>query len=149
VNADVHIDAGSLAQAVSALITEFSKPDQLLKAAGHAVAAHVFERISYGKTDPAGAAWAPWAAYTLEQRSKKGNVGQGLLWDTGALRASIKSEVSGNELAIGSDLGYARELQFGEGNMPARAFLGWDFESEKLATNAIEDHLRAVFPWST
>ncbi len=48
------------------------------------------------------------------------------LFETGALRDSITHNVdsNGKEAAIGTDLDYAKYLEFGTSKMPARPFLG-------------------------
>lgn len=48
------------------------------------------------------------------------------LYETGALQRSIEHNVdaSGKEAAVGTDLDYAKYLEFGTSKMPARPFLG-------------------------
>lgn len=83
-------------------------------------------RITTLKTSPDGEEWAPWSARRLEERTKKGNTGQGLLWDTGTLLHSIRMQADANSVAIGTDVPYAAELQNGRHmEMEARPFVGW------------------------
>lgn len=85
------------------------------------------ERIMHTKLAPDGTPWIPWAPYTIEQRSKKGNTSQGIMWDTGTLLDSIKFEVDGTfGLDIGSDVWYAQKHQDGAGRIPKRPIFGWE-----------------------
>lgn len=101
-------------------------------------------RITDEKHDPDDLPWSPWAAFTREQREKKGNVPQGLLWDTGTLLHSIRAQVDLNSVAIGTDVPYAQELQAGRGNMPARPFVGWDDNGLQFAEHFIVKYLEGV-----
>ena len=92
------------------------------------------ERLRHTKISPDGSTWAPWAPFTLEGRMLKGNVGQGLLWDTGTLIHDICFEVDGNfEVSVGTYLDYGLQLQEGiAGTQEPRPWLGWD-EEDKAA----------------
>lgn len=88
-------------------------------------------RIRETKIDPDEHAWAPWQPFTRHQREAKGNVPQGLLWDTGNLLNSIRFEESFGQVEIGTDVPYAHELQHGRDGsagqrpMVPREFIGW------------------------
>ncbi|MHB0992688.1 MAG: phage virion morphogenesis protein [Burkholderiales bacterium] len=84
------------------------------------------QRIIGTKLSPDHEAWMPWAARTLKERTKKGNTGQGLLWDKGDLLHSLESVAEGSSVEIGTDMPYAIDLQDGTEIMPPREFLGWD-----------------------
>lgn len=88
------------------------------------------DRIEQLKMSPDGNPWAEWADSTLYKRSRKGNVELGLLLDEGTLRDSIHFVVEGFGVEIGSDAEsrgapYAKYLQEGTEQMPARPYLGW------------------------
>lgn len=83
-------------------------------------------RIVQRKTGPLGSRWTPWAFSTLQSRIRKGNAAQGLLYDTGDLWRSVNFYVVGNTLHLGSTVDYAKYLQYGTRNMPARPIVGFD-----------------------
>jgi HK97 gp10 family phage protein len=66
--------------------------------------------------------WAPLAPETIARKA----TGDSPLLETGALRDSITHNVdsNGKEAAVGTDLDYAKYLEFGTSKMPARPFLG-------------------------
>lgn len=82
-------------------------------------------RIQQSKHDPENQPWSPWQPRTERHRIKKGNAGQGLLWDEGTLLNSIKFASDGGGVTVGTEVGYAGYLQDGTENMAARPFLGW------------------------
>ena len=82
-------------------------------------------RVTTTKVGPDGTPWAPWALATLRERTRAGNVAQGLLNVTGALAQSIQWKLTGKNLIIYSDSPYAQWHQNGTDRMPARPFLGW------------------------
>jgi phage gpG-like protein len=86
------------------------------------------QRIENTKASPDYIHWAAWSPRRFREREAKGNIGQGLLWDTGNLLGSLRFESSPTELVIGTDVAYAKELQEGRDNpsmMPGRPFVGW------------------------
>jgi HK97 gp10 family phage protein len=66
--------------------------------------------------------WPPLQPETIARKV----TGDSPLLETGALRDSIKHNVdpNGKEAAVGTDLDYAKYLEFGTSKMPARPFLG-------------------------
>jgi phage gpG-like protein len=90
-------------------------------------------RIQQSKHDPDNQPWSPWQPSTERHRIKKGNAGQGLLWDRGDLLSSIKFQTDGGGVTIGTEVGYAGYLQDGTEHMAARPFLGWS-DAEVSAT---------------
>ena len=90
---------------------------------GEHQASKVLLEIMQEKHDPEGNAWAPWMPSTRASRTKKGNVGLGLLWDRGDLLASVKVHSALDRVAIGSDSPHAGYLQDGTPKMAARPFL--------------------------
>jgi HK97 gp10 family phage protein len=66
--------------------------------------------------------WPPLQPETIARKV----TGDSPLLETGALRDSITHNVdaNGKEAAVGTDLDYAKYLEFGTSKMPARPFLG-------------------------
>ena len=100
-----------------------------LERVGDIVALGSIDRIKTLKTDPSGAAWAPWSSsYARSGR------GDSLLDQSGSLAASIDSFVSGSdEVTIYAERPYAARQQWGfrgrdslgrNVNHPAREYLG-------------------------
>ena len=83
------------------------------------------QRITFGKIDPDGRAWAPWRISTMRQRIRERNVARGLLYRTGRLLNSIKSRISGNKITIYTNTEYAGYLQRGTTKMRPREILGF------------------------
>jgi phage gpG-like protein len=82
-------------------------------------------RIQQSKQDPEHQAWSPWMPSTEKHRTKKGNAGQGLLWDAGLLLHSVKFSADRDGVAVGADVPYAGYLNDGTEHMAARPFVGW------------------------
>lgn len=102
-----------------------------LKQYGEKSKSETRRRIAVGKTDPNNVRWAPWAYSTLLHRINKGNAGLGLLYDTGALWRSIQYQVKGKTLHLGSSEEYAKYLQHGTRNMPARPIVSFNNRKTK------------------
>lgn len=119
-------------QELGRLLVNITQPENMLTFIGDAEVSEVYKRIIDIKASPFGEAWEPWSEQRLAERSIKGNVSQGLLWDTGELMNSIRYEVSRDGVSIGTDIFYATDLQQGTDRMPAREFLGWRPESAEL-----------------
>ena len=68
--------------------------------------------------------WVPLRPETIARKA----TGDSPLLETGAPRDSITHSVdpNGKEAAIGTDIEYAKYLEFGTSKMPARPFLGGD-----------------------
>lgn len=110
---------------------------------GDRIVGDVKERIKSTKLSPDGEAWAPWRPFTADMRSAAGNEEQGLLWDTGDLLDSIAVSIDGSfELAIGTDVAYAQELQEGiAGKQIARPFLGWEADDAAAIVRSIHQYI--------
>lgn len=105
------------------------------------------DRLIHGKQGPEDERWASWAPMTRAERTKKGNVPQGLLWDTGALINSIQSQPSLASVLIGSDAPYASELQFGRAGhqaMDGRPFIGWSEHGRQEAELLMVEHIMGL-----
>ena len=98
----------------------------------------VQNRIANSKTDANGNAWRPWSIATLRQRRREGTASRGLLYRTGRLLRSIGFRITGTltsqVLTIYSNVPYARYLQFGTNRMPARPFLGFRNQINRILT---------------
>jgi phage gpG-like protein len=119
-----------------------------LEKVGQQAQKSVQQRIQQTKQDPDSAAWSPWMPRTEKYRTKKGNAGQGLLWDEGNLLNSISFVVDDGAqgdlfgakggVVIGTDVAYAGYLQDGTERMAARPFIGWsDAEAAELEFSAV------------
>jgi phage gpG-like protein len=111
----------------------------------------IWGRIRDGKVDPWGNAWEPWVPFTRSERERKGNVQQGLLWDTGALLDSFEDQSAVNanpmEVVIGTRINYAEELQEGRpGQMVARPFLGWNAADFPIIEGMVAAYLTGIAP---
>lgn len=89
-------------------------------AAGDAIAEQTRERLASGKASPSGSPWAPW------RDPDDHRPGEELLESSGALLRSIRSQLDGETIEVGSPLPYAAAQQFGSARrgLPARPFLG-------------------------
>lgn len=114
----------------------------LTKNALHAIGQHQVmqtqRRISTEKADPDGTKWRPLALSTLKARDGKG---RGALWATGQLFSSIKYKVVNKTVQVFTSLPYARWLQFGSRNAPARPFIGFGKADVNTIHKIIRDEL--------
>lgn len=104
-------------------------PSRILRTVGREETQSARNRIRFTKRDPEGKGWAPWRPATLFSRIEKGNAGQGLLWDTGALLKNFYFRVTKDGLVIVNRMPYAGFLQQGTSKMRARPFLAWSGRS--------------------
>lgn len=96
-----------------------------LEQIGKTEVASAQNRISLWKASPDGQEWAPWSIATMRSRRREGTAHLGLLYRTGELFRSIYYKVTNLRLEVGSKAPYAKYLQNGTPNMPARPFLSW------------------------
>jgi phage gpG-like protein len=130
------IDLGQALAALNRLAMLNMSP--WLDSVGQKAQQDVQARIQQTKHDPESQPWSPWQPRTEKQRLKKGNAGQGLLWDEGTLLNTIKFSADSGGVTIGTEVGYAGYLQDGTQRMAARPFLGWsDAETTALEFSAI------------
>lgn len=92
---------------------------RLLADLGRVLFEQTEDRIRTRHVAPRGAAWAP----------KRGGTSS-TLQESGALVRTLEHILAGDEVEVGSALPYARYLQDGTSNMPARPFLGIGAEDE-------------------
>jgi hypothetical protein len=104
--------------------------------------ARIRERIQRSKVDPDADIWDPWRPTTEEERVHKGNVNQGLLWDSGQLLEDVVFEATNDGLIVGDTAPYAVYLQEGTPRMVAREMFGWTdddlVEAEEIVALYIE-----------
>ena len=122
----ITLDMTAAMAELNAMLARTANLKPVLHAIGELEANKVRARIQSTKIDPYDSEWAPWAPFTAIQRALKGNVAQGLLWDTGALLNSFVVESTIASVTIGTPVSYAEGLQFGDARMPAREFMGWN-----------------------
>ncbi len=107
-------------------------------------ASRVMLHIMQDKQDPDGHPWAAWMPATRGDRSRKGNVGQGLLWDEGSLLNSISVHATNDSVVIGTDKKYGEYLQDGTGHMAPRPYLGWGIKDSALAEHRVIRYLEGI-----
>jgi len=112
--------------ALSRIVRRLANPRPVLEELGQALKTGTQERIKTTKTSPDGTPFAPWSIATALARQKRGTVSGGILFDTGKLFNSIQYQVTGKQVEVGADESapYAKYLQAGTRNMPARPFVG-------------------------
>lgn len=108
-----------------AMLARTADMQPALHAIGEMQAESIRARITTMKTSPDGEEWSPWSKRRLKERTEKGNLGQGLLWDTGTLLHSIVVVDDPTSVVIGTPVKYADELQYGRDDMGPRPFIGW------------------------
>jgi phage virion morphogenesis protein len=115
-----------------------ARTDQLLEIVGSEIESQTRRRITDEKEAPDGTEWDEWSEGYAARRPAKG----GLLDLDGHLLDSITYNADKDEVAVGSNVAYARRHQEGDEDdgIPARPYLGLSKE------NAV-DVQRLVFDW--
>jgi phage virion morphogenesis protein len=121
----ITVDANQAIAVLNGMAARMANPRPVLAQVGEFMASKVMLGLMDEKDDPDGRAWAAWMPSTREERTKKGNVGLGLLWDEGTLLGSIRVQTSAKEVVIGTTMKYGKFLQEGTSKMAARPFIGW------------------------
>jgi len=124
------------------IINSLQNPAPLLDQVGQYLKKSTQERISTTKKSPSDQPWAPWADVTAMAREKKGTAGRGLLFDSGALYDSIDYQVQAKSVIVGAGVSYARFLQAGTFNMPARPFIGFSQQDKTNIHNMVVEYLK-------
>ena len=138
------IDIRQAVTVLNLILARVAAPKPFMQAVGQYEASKAIHRILELKQDPADTAWAPWKASTRASREAKGNVGQGLLWDTGELLHSFEIHAGMDEVEIGTPTEYGGYLQSGTEHMAARPFLGWDDRDFPALEAMLVAHLEGV-----
>ena len=135
------INAEQVMRDLQIIVNRVADMTPVLRTIGDHQREAVEDRIMTGKRAPDGNPWAPWRPWRAAERAAKGNAAQGLLWDTGDLLHSLITDVEIDRVSIGTEVGYARELQFGRHDMEPRPFMGWGpsdvAEADRLAMTYI------------
>lgn len=122
----ITIDIQQAMSELSMIAARAADMGPILHTIGAMEARKSFDRIRETKVDPLESEWDPWAESTRSQRERKGNAGQGLLWDSGYLLNSFEVNADPMQVVIGTEVEYAGYLQEGTFKMPDRAFMGWN-----------------------
>lgn len=129
---------------VQQLIDKIQHPEPLLDQIGKILKASTQARITTTKKSPDGTPWAPWSYATLLARMKDGSASLGILNHTGNLLKSITYQVQGRQVKVGADSSvalYAKYLQEGTLNMPARPFVGISQQDNEAVRIAVRRYL--------
>jgi len=115
------------------------RPSELLNEIGKALVTSTKERFSTQQS-PDKTKFKALSPRYLTSKIKKGFKG-GILSRTGELKKSIRYEVDGKTLTVGSNQVYAATHQFGSkiNNIPARPYLGLSkLDEERISTLFLE-----------
>lgn len=86
--------------------------------------------------------WKNLAPSTVKQRKKKGYYPINILRQTGILASSITVQPSGsNAVTMGTNIEYAKYINFGTSKMPARPFLVLQEEDIADIKDIIQEHI--------
>lgn len=122
----IEADMSEVFAMMNSTLGRLRRPQPVMMAAAELGAKSVKARIKSLKTTPDGQPWANWSPITADRRSRRGNAGNGLLFDTGALYQSVDWKATGKTGEVSAGASYAQYLQEGTKRMPARPFMGWD-----------------------
>jgi phage virion morphogenesis protein len=137
-------NVGTAIAQLSALLARMQDLEPAFSVIGAAQREAIQKRIQRSKIDPDGGAWSPWMPSTRAHRERKGNAGQGLLWDDGTLLESIASQASASGVLIGTDVAYAGYLQDGTPKMDARPYMGWTDDDAHHAEMTVLHYIEGV-----
>jgi phage gpG-like protein len=137
-------DASQAIGYIDGMLARLLNMQPLMAEIGAQQASKIMLRIMAEKDDPDGHPWAAWMPATRDERARKGNVGQGLLWDKGTLLHSINVRASSLGVEIGSDSPYARFLNEGTRRMAARPIVGWSAADVAGVENQVVRYLEGI-----
>jgi phage virion morphogenesis protein len=101
----------------------------------------VEENFSKESARERGGVWKALAPATLQARAKKGKTGK-KLQVTGQLLASLQTKSSDTEATLGTNKKYARYLNDGTKNMPARPFMVLQKADIEEMKRTVADYLK-------
>ena len=136
----VEADTERVEKALRALKGRVENLRPVFQAIGVDLVSSTQKRFDDG-VDPDGNPWLP-SARALRDGGKT-------LIDTGALRNSITSIATKDELQVGSFVNYASDHQFGERGLPVRAFIGLSQQDETLVLSRVTEALEAAIESGT
>lgn len=116
--------------------------DPVFKKIGQFEMRQTRRRIVKTKESPDKVKWKGWAPGTIKARWNKGNIGQGLLYDTKTMHDLFVLTHSNNHMSLKPGVNYAEFLQFGTNNMSARPFMGWSEVSLEFIERAFKRHFK-------
>jgi phage virion morphogenesis protein len=140
----ITVDAAEAIAVLNGMALRMAKPQPVLAQIGEFMASKVMLEIMSEKDDPEGHPWAAWMPSTRAQRTKKGNVALGLLWDKGTLLGSIRVQTSANEVSIGSTDKVATFLQDGTEKMQAREIVGWSAADQAMTEQFVARYIEGL-----
>ncbi|MBR0573687.1 MULTISPECIES: phage virion morphogenesis protein [Pasteurellaceae] len=121
---------GNVKQVLKKLVQKSENLQPLFAGIGDTLIASTKERLDTTKRSPEGKSWEQLSPeYAAFKNRVKPNVG--LLRFNDDLMSSIIRNVSPSELKIGTNMEYARRMQFGGGGVKARPFLGISTDDNK------------------
>lgn len=140
----ITIDAAGAIAVLNGMALRMADTKPVLALIGEFAASKVMLEIMSEKDDPEGHPWAAWMPSTREQRTKKGNVGLGLLWDEGTLLGSIRVQASAKEVVIGTNVKHAQYLQDGTPKMAARPIFGWSLAEQAMTEQFVARYIEGL-----
>ncbi len=140
----ITVDNTQAVATLNAMAARMANTKPVLAQIGEFMASKVMLGIMSEKDDPDGAQWAEWMPSTREQRTKKGNVGLGLLWDDGTLLGSIRVQAGAREVVIGTNVKHGAYLQEGTTKMAARPFLGWSEADKEMTEQFVARYIEGM-----
>lgn len=137
----IEIEDGQVLAAINRLIDLGARPEPALKEIGEALLQST-ERRFRSQAAPDGQPWAPLSPAYARRKARKGR-GDLLLVYNGYLASTLRYQVSGDELMVGSDRQYAAVHQFGnpDQNIPARPFIGLSADDRTDILEILNEHL--------
>lgn len=141
---DVDLQDEAIRQELARLETEFSDLGDLMAAIGTEAESRVSARFET-ETDPAGRAWADWAASTAAAYPEDGN---GRLLDRyGDMLDSLNHQTDADSARVGFGQPYAVYHEFGTETMPRRGLLFDDPEQGTLGEGDEEALMGVIETW--
>jgi len=141
----LHTDLSALGR-LQARMTRLTRAERrpLLENSGAVLESSARRRIQSDKRGPDDLPWPDWSPAYAETR----HGGQSLLSAEGGLLDSLRAEVRGDEVEVGSNLVYAAVHQFGGAEVgmpiPARPYLGVSPADETEILSVVDDWADAL-----